>query len=288
MKIRLFRTSDDYHHHYRHYAANGGVPRGYVIALHGIQSHSGWYEYSSQRMSEAGFDVRFLDRRGSGLNGCQRGHTPHYERLINDVRQFLSAVQFERDSQRPGAPIILTGISWGGKVAAATAIRYPNLIDGLALLYPGICAKVRPSWWQLQLINLGLSLGKGQDRIDVPLDDPALFTGEKDWQEYIRNDRDTIHKVSLDFLKASIALEQMIHADAEKLKVPLLMMLAGRDEIIDNERTLNLMSRFGASQENLVIYNNARHTLEFEQNRREIFGDYLEWLNKLCRREQSV
>lgn len=288
MKIRLFRTSDDYHHHYRHWPAAEGVPRGYVVALHGIQSHSGWYEYSSKRVSDAGFDVRFLDRRGSGLNGCQRGHTPHYERLLHDVRQFLTQVKYERDSQRPGAPIILTGISWGGKVAATTAIRYPHLVDGLALLYPGICAKVKPSWWQRRLMTLGLSLGKGAERVPVPLDDPALFTGEPDWQEYIRNDEFTIHRVSLDFLKASLDLEQAIEAEASRLKAPLLMMLAGRDDIIDNERTLRLLSRFGAPQENLIVYNEARHTLEFEKNRREIFSDYLEWLNQLCRKPQNV
>ena len=35
-------------------AASG---RGYVVALHGIQSHAGWYEYSSRRLAEAGFEV---------------------------------------------------------------------------------------------------------------------------------------------------------------------------------------------------------------------------------------
>ena len=58
-----------------------GTPRGYVVALHGIQSHSGWYEYSSGRMCEAGFEVRFLDRRGSGENTEDRGHAVHPDRL---------------------------------------------------------------------------------------------------------------------------------------------------------------------------------------------------------------
>jgi len=64
--------------------------------------------------------------------------------------------------------------------------------------------------------------------------------------------------------------------------------LAGLDDIIDNERTLRLLSRFGAPQENLIVYNEARHTLEFEKNRREIFSDYLEWLNQLCRKPRNV
>jgi len=283
MKIRLFRTSDNYHHHYRHWTPAGGVPRGYVVSLHGIQSHSGWYHYSSERMSDQGFDVRFLDRRGSGLNGHERGHTPHYERLLHDVRQFLAAVRAERDIERPGAPIILTGISWGGKVAAAVGIRFPELIDGVGLLYPGICAKVQPTGLQRRLLKLGISQGKGKLRVPIPLDDPALFTGEPEWQSFIKNDRYALRQVSLEFLQASISLESLIQTEASKLSAPLLMLLAGGDEIIDNDRTVGLMTKFGSPQENLIIYQKARHTLEFEPNRHEIFNDLLNWMNHLCR-----
>jgi alpha-beta hydrolase superfamily lysophospholipase len=284
MKIRIFRTSDDYYHHYRHWEPSAGVPRAYVVALHGIQSHSGWYGYSSQRLSDQGFDVRFLDRRGSGLNGCERGHTPHYERLLNDVRQFLVALRAERDIERPGAPILLTGISWGGKVAAAVAIQFPDLVDGVGLLYPGICAKVKPTGLQQRLLKLARLQGQGKRRVTIPLDDPALFTGEPEWQSFIRNDRYALRQVSLDFLQASLDLEKIIQKDASKLSVPLLMLLAGQDEIIDNGRTLALMMKFGAPQENLVIYQNARHTLEFEPNRHEIFSDLIDWMNHLSRR----
>ena len=64
-------ASDGYRLFARHWRPNG-QPRGFVVALHGIQSHSGWYEYSSGRLCEAGYDVLFLDRRGSGRNFSRR------------------------------------------------------------------------------------------------------------------------------------------------------------------------------------------------------------------------
>ena len=287
MNIRLFRTSDDYHHHYRHWPAAGPRPKGYVVCLHGIQSHSGWYDYSSQRMAEAGFDVRFLDRRGSGMNGCHRGHTPHYERLVNDVRQFLDLVKRERDRDRPDAPLVLMGISWGGKVAALTASRETDRIDGLALLYPGICARIKPNWTQRCLLKLGLAAGKGREQVPVPLDDPALFTGEREWQEFIRNDRHALHQVSLDFLQASLEMEVRIRQEASQLSFPLLLLLAGRDEIVDNQETLRLLTEWGAPRESAILYRDARHTLEFEPNRAEIFDDVIQWLNHLSCRAAS-
>lgn len=287
MKIRLFRTSDDYHHHYRHWPVSEGSPRGYVVCLHGIQSHSGWYEYSSLRMAEAGYDVRFLDRRGSGLNGCRRGHTAHFERLVSDVRQFLDLVRFERDREQPEVPLILIGVSWGGKVAALTAARHSDHLDGLTLLYPGICAKIKPSWRQRKLLKLGLAAGKGLHRVPVPLSDPALFTGESDWQEFIRNDRYALHHVSLDFLQASLDLEERIRQEVSQIKMPLLVLLAGRDEIVDTERTLQLLPQWGVRPESAIVYEHARHTLEFEPNREEIFDDLIRWLNQLSRRSCS-
>ena len=120
--IRSFRASDGYKIHFRHWKSQ--TPRGIVIALHGIQSHSGWYDASSRAMAEAGFEIYFADRRGSGLNGYQRGHAAHGMRLINDARA-LAVVARDETRQSGGAgdplPLIIMGISWGGKIATATA-----------------------------------------------------------------------------------------------------------------------------------------------------------------------
>ena len=58
--IERYLASDGYPLHLRHWVPST-TPQGYVVAMHGIQSHSGWYEFSSQRLREAGFDVRFLE-----------------------------------------------------------------------------------------------------------------------------------------------------------------------------------------------------------------------------------
>ncbi|HUG20505.1 MAG TPA: alpha/beta fold hydrolase [Planctomycetaceae bacterium] len=282
-QIQRFRTSDHYYHHYRHWTAHAPVPKGYVIALHGVQSHSGWYGYSSELIAAAGYDIRFLDRRGSGLNGCERGHTPHFERLINDVRQFLREVRLERDRNSPESPIILMSVSWGGKVAASLAAAHPELIDGLALLYPGLCARVRPTRIQRRLIRFGIDTGKGKMRIPIPLNDPKLFTGEPDWQDYISRDERALRYVSLGFLQASHELESYVARHAEKIVAPLLLTLAGRDEIIDNAATEALALKFRSSHKNFITYRDARHTLEFEPNRLQIFSELVEWLDHLPR-----
>jgi alpha-beta hydrolase superfamily lysophospholipase len=248
------------------------------VALHGIQSHSGWYEFSSAKLAAAGFDVRFLDRRGSGLNSRDRGHAAHSLRLVNDVVQVLNDVRHRRDQAAPASPVVLLAVSWGAKLAAALAARRGGLIDALALLYPGICSRVRPTWHQRYRLRLAKAAGILDKRIRAPLDDPALFTSVPDWQRFIAEDPLALHEVTVAFLNASLDLDELAARAPDSIHVPTLVMLAGRDRIIDNAATRKYVDRFASPRHDVIEYPEAAHTLEFEPNRERIFADLVEWL----------
>ncbi|MEX0719006.1 MAG: alpha/beta fold hydrolase [Planctomycetaceae bacterium] len=280
---RLFActASDGYRLHHHHWAAAARRPRAYVIALHGIQSHAGWYEYSSGRLAEAGCDMRFLDRRGSGANAAARGHAPHEERLINDVAQVLAATRIERDRLAPHAPVVLLAVSWGGKLAAAVAARRPDLVDALALSSPGIRPRIRPRWWQAALLRLAEFHGCLHGKSRVPLDDPRLFTADPRWQRFIRDDPRALRRVTWGFLLASSRLERIAETAAPHLESPLLMMLAGRDRIIDTPATRAYFKEIAAARKTLIEYPEAAHTLEFESNRDTWIDDLIGWIESV-------
>src|SRR5690606_602928 len=106
-EIREYTAADGTLLKYRHYRP-AGQPRAYIVGVHGIQSHSGWYEWSSSRLATAGFDVRFLDRRGSGLNEQDRGHADSAEVLVGDVLEMVSGL---RDEQSSNQSVLLAGVS---------------------------------------------------------------------------------------------------------------------------------------------------------------------------------
>ncbi|MCH8828916.1 MAG: alpha/beta fold hydrolase [Planctomycetes bacterium] len=277
-EVRSFRASDGYEFQYRHWRPRCEKPLGYVVALHGIQSHSGWYGYSSSRMAAAGFDVRFLDRRGSGLNESDRGHAEHPDRLLNDVIQFLGHVRHERNGVAATSPLVLLAVSWGGKLAAAVAGKRPELIDALALLSPGICARIRPTRWQKTLLLLANFLGKLQKTAKIPLADPALFTDQEKWREFIRDDEYALHRATAGFFLASDRLGRLAECAPPNIRCPFLLMLAGKDRIIDNDATRRLFARFASPQRTLIEYEQAAHTLEFDQDRAVIFTELIHWL----------
>ena len=102
--------------------------RARVVIVHGMQSHGGWYQNLGRVLSEAGFEVHFPDRRGSGANQKDRGDTPSARRLIDDIAERLRDLQ----NREPRVPNILGAISWGGKTALVTAADHPDLVDALA------------------------------------------------------------------------------------------------------------------------------------------------------------
>src|SRR6185312_13363915 len=177
--LHTFRASDGYTFYYRHYAA-GGTALARLVLVHGIRSHGGWYEHSCQKFAGAGFDVYFLDRRGAGLNTAHRGDGPNFRRLLDDVVEFAQNLRRERGS----LPIVLGGISWGGKLAAGLPYRKPGLIDGLILLCPGLAPIVAPPFVRRLRIAMARVV-RPWKFFPIPLNEPHLFTASREWQVFI-------------------------------------------------------------------------------------------------------
>lgn len=278
--LAQYRASDGYPLVWRQWRTRGLRPRACLVLLHGIQSHGGWYGYSCSRLAAAGYEVRLLDRRGSGLNARHRGHAPHEDRLIHDVVQALGQARHALPSE---TPIILGGVSWGGKLALAVALRRPELIDGLALLYPGLTPRIGPTRLQEAFLRLTYRAGLPRALITIPLNDPELFTSVPRWRDYIRRDALALRQVSSHFLHANLELSAEIERTARPLGKPLLLMLAGRDQIIDNERTRGLFKRLRDDQSQLLEYPAASHTLEFEPDPDRFVNDLSQWLSRMSR-----
>jgi alpha-beta hydrolase superfamily lysophospholipase len=259
------------------YSLEPRLIRGTILSLHGIQSHAAWYARSSRRLAEAGFDVRFLDRRGSGRSTSARGHAEHWERLVNDVVATLRWIRHER----PPGPIVLQAVSWGGKLAATVTRLHPELVDALALLYPGIHARIRPGVRQTMLLKLADIARVRRRSVLIPLDDPTLFTSDPAWQQFLREDPLSIRVATTGFLNADRRLSELARTSGPEIRCPVLLMLAGRDRIIDNPAMKQFFATIASPSKTLIEFPNAAHTLEFEPCFEEFVQKLIAWLNAL-------
>jgi alpha-beta hydrolase superfamily lysophospholipase len=261
-------ASDGYRWQYRHYAPRGAA-RADVVCVHGIQSHSGWYEGSCERLAAAGFDVCFLDRRGSGVNLEARGDAPGFRRLLDDIAEFLV-------ERRSGRPTILVAISWGGKLAAALERRRPGLVAAFVLLCPGFCARIGLPLRQRLAVATSRIVSPRQ-AFDVPLTEAELFTANPEAIRFIREDPLALRQATARLLVESARLDGYLRWFPPRLSAPALLLLAEHDRIIDNTRTRAFVGRISSSDLKVIEYPGAHHTLEFEPGI-PFVSDVLSWL----------
>lgn len=266
-----FRARDGYDIHVTSYSPPNET-RAAIACIHGIQSHAGWYDHSCRQFCAAGYHVFFADRRGSGKNHVNRGDCRNSRQLVQDLSDFISFVRL----QAPGKPVLLLAISWGGKLAVAALKRDPGLVGGLILVCPGWFAKVGPSL--REKVRIGwFYLVRPRHLIDIPLSDPALFTENPKWQEFLRTDPLSLRRGTARLLMASRWLDRAIAEAPSHIAVPSLLLLAGKDRIIDNPASRQFYGRF-AGERQLIEYPHACHTLEFEPDPAPFINDVLQWL----------
>ncbi|HEY1186267.1 MAG TPA: alpha/beta fold hydrolase [Gemmata sp.] len=248
------------------------MPRGRLVFVHGIRSHGGWYPRSCRALAGAGFEVYFLDRRGSGLNTAHRGDAPNFRRLLDDVAEFVQGLR----AGRAWLPVFVCGISWGGKLAVGLPYRKPNLVDGLVLLCPGLAPKIAPPVPQRARIAVA-RVFRPWKFFPIPLNEPELFTASDEWRRYIGTEPHGLRAATARFLFSSFSLDIYLRRAAQRVTVPTFLALAERDLIIDNTRTAGVVAGFPGAVET-VTYPGAHHTLEFEPAGHPWLGDVVRWL----------
>ena len=227
-----------------------------LLYLHGIESHGGWFLAAAEALAERGCTTYLLDRRGSGLNReTEPGDASSAEVLLEDVRRFRAHAGLEA--------LVLAGLSWGGKLALAAALDQPQGVCALVLLTPALVPRVDYSWPKRLAIALSLLVG-GRARFHVPIE-PEMFTRTPRFLDFIANDPLRLQRVTARFLFATRALDRRIRARVDGLAAPVLLLLAGHDRIIDNERTQALLGRIPPGRLSVRLYERATHSIQFEE-----------------------
>lgn len=259
-----------------------GAPRGRIVVLHGVQSHCGWYHDLGRSLAGAGYEAHFPDRRGSGTNEADRGHAPSAGRLVNDIAERLSGLR----ALGPRVPLVLAGISWGGKLAVITAAERPELVDGLALICPGLHPRVGVSLAERLRIAWAFFTNR-RERFPIPLSDPALFTANPARQAYIAADPLSLRTATAGLLAVSTLIDRRVKKARGRVRQRALLMLAGQDRIVDNARTLAYFQGIGSPDARVIEYPEAHHTLEFEPDPSRYADDLLAWMNEAGAEEPS-
>jgi alpha-beta hydrolase superfamily lysophospholipase len=158
-------------------------------------------------------------------------------------------------------------------------------VSGLLLLCPGYFPQVRPSLRE-RLRIVGARLVAPRRLFPIPLNDPALFTASAERQRFIRDDPLSLRQATARLLIESVRLDGYLRFVPKHVSVPVLVLLAEHDRIIDNARTRRYVARFATPDCTVIEYPGAHHTLEFEPEPEHFIHDVRQWLEQQCVRSE--
>jgi len=256
---------------YRRFDPSGDV-RGSLVYLHGIQSHGGWYVDTAEELARRGYAVYLPDRRGSGLNDGPRGWFGSRRQLVADVGTFVE----EARRAAPEAPVFVVAGCWGARPGLQFAEDRWLDIAGLVLVNPALRARVDLDLREKLQIGISRLLDERRP-MRVPLE-PELFTNEPDSRAMIRDDVFALREVTARFYFEMALWDQHLRR-LEELKVPVLMLQATEDPIVDVDWVTGWFRRLRAPAKKLVLYADFAHILDFEPERARYWDDLSEWLD---------
>lgn len=245
-----------------------------VLIVHGLGEHSGRYEQLAHWFLARGYAVRSYDQRGHGHSPGQRAALRHGDDLLRDL-----AFVYQDYASSFGKLPLLLGHSMGGLVALRTVLDGRILPPALILSSPALRTFEAPWLQRLAAVlarvlpNLPLRTGLSPD---------GLSHDAKVVEDY-RNDplcSGAITPRMADFLFRGGASSI---ADAWRLTVPTLLLVAGSDRLVDPSgsrafadgawATKQLTSRF---------FDTLFHELfnEAETGRHQVLAQLGEWLRR--------
>ena len=121
-----FSTNKLLHVFYRNWR-NNSSSKAIVLIVHGLNSHSGYYQNFALQLNENNYEVYAIDLRGRGHSDGERYYIADYNDIIGDIDQVIKIAK----SARPTLPLFLFGHSAGGVFASVYAVEHQHELKGL-------------------------------------------------------------------------------------------------------------------------------------------------------------
>jgi alpha-beta hydrolase superfamily lysophospholipase len=248
--------------------------RAAVLIVHGLGEHSGRYQRLAQWFHVRGYAVRSYDQRGHGRSGGRRGALRHADDLLEDLARVYN--DYASGWSRPP---VLVGHSMGGLVAVRAVLDHRIEPSALVLSSPALRSH-EPAWlrrlagWLARwLPNLPLRTGLP---IEMVSHDPQVATDFR--HDPLRSGAITPRLADFIFRAGETSI-----ADASRLRVPTLLLVAGSDKLVDPAGSRDFAAGAWATQcLTTRFFDTLYHELfnEAEPARHQVLTQMADWLGR--------
>ena len=252
------------------------VPSGVVVIVHGINSHSGYFENFARLLTERRYEVLAFDLSGHGRSDGQRLFVKNYKDMISDIDEFVGIA----NADKPSIPVFLFGHCMGSVLCGIYALLHPNKLKGI--ISESIPLNLDSSKLFSLMINFLARIVPEMGLIRLP-------------EQHTSRDLETVALIRGDTLLGSRkqpvkTIEQLLSAikflkrNLYRMRLPLLILHGTADRIADPSGSFYYYRKSGSRLKEIKLYEGYYHNLVNERYNSMIMTDIFSWL---CRNTRS-
>ncbi len=261
---------------YRHWAPAKPLAKRAIFLFHRGHEHGGRFQDLVSRLDAGGAHVFAWDARGHGRSPGRRGFAPSFARMVRDMHDFVEGVCQVHDLAIEDCLIVAHSVA---AVVATTWVHdYAPDIRGLVLATPAF--KVR-LYVPLAVPALRLLNGiKGDASISsyvkshMLTHDPLMA---KDYDEDPLISKAISNRILIQMRDAA----DRVVRDAGAIHVPLLMLSAGSDWVVDRRVQERFFDTLGSQDKTRRTFPGMYHAILHEKDRQPVIDCIADFATRL-------
>lgn len=263
-----------------------------ALLIHGLGAHSGWFEAIGRRLSQKRLLAVSYDHAGFG-----RRRNTRLESYMQWVEDLCTVYAHLCESQNK--PIFVMANSMGALPAIVALARRPELfynraslsrstLAGLAIFSPGFdgCPETFTLLYKIRAILSALIAPESLVKLPYGPESIARDRSVQNWIAQDEGHRSSVPgSMLLELLKLSRKVDSL---SPVKVDVPVLMLTAGNERIVNPKVNQNFFEQLRAPQKQWKVYDESFHDLMFDPVLDSVVGDICQWADQLMLDNKSV
>lgn len=279
-----------------------GSIRGVVQISHGMAEYSNRYAGFALELCKSGYAVFISDHIGHGSSVTDKNMLGFFgengeDTFVEDMKALTDIIKNEYND----VPLYLLGHGMGSLIARKYTAKYGYLLDGV--IYTGTSGQNPALGVGIQLANTlikqngpyyrselldTIAFGAYNRKTEKRTDCDWVSRDTKEVDKFIADDL-CGYKYTVSGMKALFLTLKAVSTrrwyNSVPLSMPIFLLSGSMDPIGDYSKGVNevykTLKKTGHKYVTMKIYDGARHEILNEINRKEVFGDIIEWLNGL-------